>query len=57
MSAPASKKLSLKKETLRQVDTAQMEQLEGAVGGTTPITIVPITIGYTIGRTLASREE
>nr|WNE31503.1 McyA4 [Myxococcus sp.] len=46
MSAQAAKKPLLKKETLRQLDTAQMSQLDGAVGGTTPaVTVtVPLTI-------------
>lgn len=42
MNKQAPKKLSLQKETLRQIDASQ---LEGAVGGSTPIcTIVVITI-------------
>lgn len=54
MNQQSSKKLSLKKETLRQVDAAQLNQLEGAVGGVTPIftiglaTTVAVTIVYTI---------
>nr|WNE31501.1 McyA2 [Myxococcus sp.] len=49
MNVQPPKKLFLKKDTLRQIDSAQ---LDGAVGGTTPVTIIPFTIGYTIGRTL-----
>lgn len=40
-----AKKLSLKKETLRTLDTNQLEQLDGVVGGTTiTITITIILI-------------
>ncbi|WIG95367.1 class I lanthipeptide [Myxococcus sp. SDU36] len=47
MSAQAAKKLSLKKETLRPLDSAQVEQLDGAVGGTTPtITTVTVTVVF-----------
>ena len=45
MSAQAAKKPLLRKETLRQLDTAQLSQLDGAVGGTTPATVtIPLTI-------------
>ncbi|AKQ68685.1 hypothetical protein A176_005597 [Myxococcus hansupus] len=46
MSAHAAKKPLLQKETLRQLDTAELNQLDGAVGGTTPaVTVtVPLTI-------------
>ncbi|MCP3163029.1 class I lanthipeptide [Myxococcus qinghaiensis] len=48
MTAQSTKKLSLKKETLRTLDTHQLGQLEGAVGGITPTipiaTIIVITI-------------
>ncbi|AKQ68689.1 hypothetical protein A176_005601 [Myxococcus hansupus] len=54
MNVQPPKKLSLKKETLRQIDAAQ---LDGAVGGTTPFTIIPVTIGYTIGRTLIDASD
>ncbi|MFP2928924.1 hypothetical protein ACLESO_27745 [Pyxidicoccus sp. 3LG] len=37
------KKLSLKRETLRPLDVNHMEQLEGAVGGTTPTVTVTVT--------------
>ncbi|MFP2959140.1 class I lanthipeptide [Myxococcus sp. 1LA] len=48
MNERPSKKLSLKKETLRRLDTAQLEHLEGAVGGTTPTIIVPTIVTITI---------
>ncbi|MFP2959143.1 hypothetical protein ACLEPN_15195 [Myxococcus sp. 1LA] len=55
MSAQAPKKLSLKKETLRQVDTAQLGQLEGAVGGTPPVVVLTIT--FTISHTIITNMD
>ncbi|GHG69137.1 class I lanthipeptide [Comamonas sp. JC664] len=50
MNVQAPKKLSLKKETLRQIDATQ---LDGAVGGSTPVCItVTIIISATINREL-----
>ncbi|MFP2928925.1 class I lanthipeptide [Pyxidicoccus sp. 3LG] len=43
MTAQSTKKLSLKKETLRPLDANQIEQLDGAVGGVA-VTIVTVTI-------------
>ncbi|AKQ68686.1 hypothetical protein A176_005598 [Myxococcus hansupus] len=40
MTAQSSKKPLLRKETLRQLDTAELNQLDGAVGGITPTVIV-----------------
>ncbi|MFP2959142.1 hypothetical protein ACLEPN_15190 [Myxococcus sp. 1LA] len=54
MSAQAAKKPSLQKETLRQLDTAELSQLDGAVGGTTPA--ITITIPLTIATTRITRE-
>ncbi|AKQ68688.1 hypothetical protein A176_005600 [Myxococcus hansupus] len=47
MNVQAAKKLSLKKETLRQIDSSQLAQLDGAVGGSTPL-CVGVIIGLTI---------
>ncbi|GHG69142.1 hypothetical protein [Comamonas sp. JC664] len=57
MSAQSAKKPLLRKETLRQLDTAQLGQLEGAVGGITP-TIVSATlvIAATVAMTRDSGE-
>lgn len=46
MNHQPSKKLSLQKETLRRLDTAELSKLDGAVGGTTP-TQTPTTTGPT----------
>lgn len=48
MTAQSTKKLSLKKETLRTLDTHELGQLDGAVGGTTPALTIPIIIIATI---------
>ena len=37
------KKLSLKRETLRTLDTNQLQQLDGVVGGTTATTTIGTT--------------
>ncbi|HEX8699685.1 MAG TPA: hypothetical protein VF815_12655 [Myxococcaceae bacterium] len=47
-----AKKLSVKKETLRTLDDTQVQQLDAANGGATPvvtITIISITITLTDG--------
>ncbi|MFP2928923.1 hypothetical protein ACLESO_27740 [Pyxidicoccus sp. 3LG] len=49
MSSQSSKKLPLKRETLRSLETTQVAQLDDAVGGTTPTIIVHTVIVYTVG--------
>ncbi|WP_426749393.1 hypothetical protein [Myxococcus sp. Y35] len=56
MSGQAPKKLSLKKETLRPLDSNEMDQLNNAVGGVT-VTVVTVTATTaTTATTVMTRE-
>ncbi|WP_426749391.1 class I lanthipeptide [Myxococcus sp. Y35] len=51
MNAQASKKLSLKKETLRPLNESEMGQLDGAVGG---VSLITITTGPSVTITITT---
>ncbi|MCP3166667.1 hypothetical protein [Myxococcus qinghaiensis] len=53
MSTRPSKKPALKKETLRTLESAELPQLDGAVGGATPgFGVIDIDIGNSPSKTV-----